>query len=512
MKIIPPLRGRALRERMADNEACFAPSAPQYWLRDRADGPRRAGVSAMSVDGNCLHVVMEAASSSPLSTAAMGPEDDRRQPLGAPDEALFAVSADDVAALLERLDELSHFTELHATDGAEPLARRWWSTRSDARALSVAIIARDGGELRELVALAREHVQTGRASAGERVFYSPQPLRQGTLAFVFPGEGNYFPGMARDLSAAWPEVLRRQDAENQRLASQFAAAQFWTGRALDRITHRDSIFAQVWAGTVVSDLLCSFGVKPAAVIGYSLGETTGLFATRAWTARDAMLERLRASTLFTSDLTGRSDAVRRAWNLGEDESVDWRAAIVDRSADEVRRALKGRERVYLLIVNTPGECVIGGDRHAVESLARDLGCAMHPIRGVTTVHCAVARPVEEAYRDLHLLPTTPPPGVSFYSGAWGKAYEVTRENAADAIVAQAVEPFDFTRVVNAAYADGVRVFRGDWAGGNLQPHDRTDSEGPPAPRARRVRPRAERGGRCVARAGEPGGGGGRGRS
>ncbi len=70
---------------------------------------------------------------------------------------------------------------------------------------------------------------------------------------------------------------------------------------------------------------------------------------------------------------GRCEAVRRAWKLQAGEKVDWVVGVIDRAADVVRAALRGRERVYLLIVNTPGECVIGGDRAAVLALVREMG-------------------------------------------------------------------------------------------------------------------------------------------
>ncbi|HLB30268.1 MAG TPA: type I polyketide synthase, partial [Gammaproteobacteria bacterium] len=78
--------------------------------------------------------------------------------------------------------------------------------------------------------------------------------------------------------------------------------------------------------------------------------------------------------------------------------------------------------------------------------------------GVTSVHCEVARSVAGEYRDLHLFPTAPPAGVRFYSGILGRAYEVDRDSAADSIVGQAVAPFDYTRVIRAAWDDGIRTF------------------------------------------------------
>ena len=77
-----------------------------------------------------------------------------------------------------------------------------------------------------------------------------------------------------------------------------------------------------------------------------------------------------------------------------------------------------------------------------------LGCSFFPLSGVTTVHCEVAREVAEPYRDLHLFPTNPPPGVTFYSGAKGGPFEVTRESAADAILAQALDGINYPAVIN----------------------------------------------------------------
>ena len=202
-----------------------------------------------------------------------------------------------------------------------------------------------------------------------------------------------------------------------------------------------------------------FGVHPDAAIGYSLGESAALFALRAWAGRDVMLRAMNASTLFAGDLTGRCDAARKAWKLPPEAPVEWTAGlIVDRTVAEVRAALAGVERAYLLIVNTPRECVVGGDRAAVAEVGRRLRCTPLPLPETSTVHCPVVREVAEAYRRLHLLPTTPPPNVRFYSAALGRAYELTEDNAADAILAQALDTIDFPAVIEAAYRDGVRLF------------------------------------------------------
>ncbi len=427
----------ALHERLlpgSDDEAS------QYWLHDQADGPRQAVVLSHSVDGNHAAVRLRE-----------GDVSAHVQPVGPTAPALVMIAAD-ATALREAEAQAKVAREVQVF--AAGCYARWGDAEH-----AVTLLARDVEELPGLIAEAQALVQAGQASTGDRVFFSPTPLaRTGEIAFVYPGSGSHFPGMGRELARQWPAALHQQAGENARHRSQFADGALWQRQPGRELSHRDLIFSHVWAGTLVHDVLRYFDVPAHAAIGYSLGETTAMFSFRAWRDRDAMWQRMHESTLFTTDLSGRCDAARKCWKLPEDEDVDWLAGVIPVPADHVREALVGRQRVYLLIVNTPGECVIGGQRQAVEQLARDLHATLHPLTGVTTVHCEVARSAAQAYRELHLFDTHAPAGVRFYSGIRGQAYELTRDSIADSIVGQAVAPFDFSQVVRSAYADGVRLF------------------------------------------------------
>jgi len=473
-EILPPMAKLSPLDHLARARNRFhIPPEPQYWLRNRAEGPRRAGVTAMGLDGNCGHVVLE----------GFEPAEDteqtfleRRQPLGARAEALFAVEEDDAAGLLAGLDGLRAWTALRApSENIEKMARAWFARsapRPEKKGACV-LLARGRQELLSLINEAGEALRAAPAKPyfRDRICLSLSgQARPDNIAFVFPGSGNQYLGMGRELWTQWPEIPRRLDAENGYLRGQMVPNRFVPWRMLWNEgwqeeteleiidDYKAMIFGSVAHGTAVSDLIRSLGVGPSHVIGYSLGETAGLFATRAWTARDEMLRRINESSLFVSDLAGPCDAARRFWNLPKDEKADWVLGVIDRPAETVRLALKGAERATLLIVNAPFECVVGGYRKAVNSLVDGLGCVFLPLQGVSTVHFAAAKLVEKQYRDLHLFPTTPPAGIKFYSGAWKKAYEVTRESAADSIVAQAIHSLDFPSLVQRAYEDGARVF------------------------------------------------------
>ena len=463
--------------------------APQHWLRNRADGPRRAAVTTTSVDGNAVCVILEAHEASSLVSNG-GKGRSERETAGEVSqrlltsaatkrrEALFTFAAADAAELLAQFDSLRGLATAAPSASVDSLARRWFSRAGHWPALGsraercpvlyqLAFIAQDRAQLHRLLDAAVALTQQPRGSAAlpsidyrdrDRVFFTAPDKRVcGQIAFVFPGAGNHFADMGRELGLLFPEVVRAQDRENERLASQMFEAQFWNVAA-PVTDQRASICGQVALGALVSDIAVSLGLNPDAAIGYSLGESTSLFALRAWTARDEMLTRVTASTLFTRDLTGEPDSLRRAWKLPADQPSAWLAGLVDRPAEEVRTALAGLARTYILIVNTPRECVIGGDAEQVHALVAKLGCHFFALEGVSTVHCELLLPVLEPYRELHRFPTSAPAGVSFYSGGWGRRYLPDRETAAEAIVAQASATIDFPRVVRAAYEDGVRFF------------------------------------------------------
>jgi len=273
--------------------------------------------------------------------------------------------------------------------------------------------------------------------------------------------------MGRSLAASFPAVQRRLDESTEQLASQLATdavapwrmswAEGWEAEAqasLESETRR-VIFAQVAHGISVGKTLSWFGVCPDAVIGYSLGESAGLFASGAWNERDLMFDRMLSSPLFEDELVGSCTVAAKAYGTSK---PDWVAVVIQASAPSVKSELKGSLR--LLINNAPGECVVGGRRRDVIGLAERLDCP-EPIflDGVPTVHSELVDPVASAYRDLHVLPTVAPPGIRYYSGNWGRAYPlVSDESAADSIVANATRGLDYQRTIEQAWEDGVRIF------------------------------------------------------
>ena len=358
----------------------------------------------------------------------------------------------------------------------EQIARTWYEKAGcrpgKKRALS--LVVKDIHEAENEILKAKQLLVSGNRDAAPgyaNIFYTPEPLGASVgTAFVFPGSGNHYLGMGRDMGTQWPSILRRMDAETRQLKRQMIPERFvpyriswenrWETQALHQI-HSDpllAIFGQVMHGSVATRLMLQFINPPGAVIGYSLGETAGLVAMGAWKGQDRLLNRMIESPLFKTALTGPCLSLRKAWNIDAEERFEWQVAAVDRAADEVRPVVEQFPRTRLLIINSPRESVIGGEKESIQSVVKMLGCNAVLLDGVVTVHCDAVRPVADEYRQLHLHPIDLPGNMRFYSCAWGRAYDLTSENAAASITEQALNGFDFTRTIQQAHDDGIRVF------------------------------------------------------
>jgi acyl transferase domain-containing protein/3-hydroxymyristoyl/3-hydroxydecanoyl-(acyl carrier protein) dehydratase len=439
---------------------------PKFWLRNRAQGPRRALANVAGLGGTFHQVILEEAEPTEQSSARH--EVERAQPLGARNLALFALEAEDHRGLLERACELLDLVESHHDAPIEWLARLWFSRkRIDHRLpLGMAIVAADIRSLRRDLESVRRAWTQGREIEPRltRDFASsvfpPRFLGfPAKVAFVYPGLGHVFAGMGRALSVLWPEILRAQDSRNGSLSDQFMPELWWNDEVPRRFDdHRPPILGQVAVGSLATDLLAFMGVKPDAAIGYSLGESAALVALHAWTDRDLLMSRLASSSLFATELAGPRHAAARVWGFDPGEPVDWTAGILSYPADLVEAAIKGRSRVYVLIRNSASECVIGGLRTEVLDLVDALSCPFHELGLVSTLHCEIGQAVEQEYRALHDLATAAPEGVLFSSAGWGGFYRPDRNQAADAITALAARPINFPAVIERAYSSDIRVF------------------------------------------------------
>jgi len=468
---LPPLPSCNLLPGDPESWAPFhVPRDRQPWYRDREDGPRTACCASVTMDGSCGHVLLQE-HEAPVQTPAR-----LIQPLSS-DAApgLFAISGDTPRQLAERLAQLETYVKDSIGPATVESAAACWMASQPPQSghkLGIALIVQPGQPPEALFQEARLALDSGGSDPfSKQVYFTARPMgADAKVVWVYPGSGNHYLGMGRELALRFPATIADMDRQTERLKTQFRPwhlmpwRQSWQPqweKDADRRLQSDPlnmIFGQVVFGSLMTDILKRFSIPADAVIGYSLGESAALFAHGVWSDRGDMLTRMQATDLFTTQLAGPCQSLRRAWNFPDSQPASWKVAVVNRPSVRVRKILSDIEHVRLLIVNTPEECVIGGLAPAVKRAVSALACQAVYLQGVVTVHCDAARPVAEAYRQLHRFPTAAVPGLAVYSCSWGKAYAVTPDSIADSIEKQAVDGFDFTQTINRAYADGGRVF------------------------------------------------------
>lgn len=310
-------------------------------------GSRLAGVSAFGFGGTNAHVVVADAKRRAVEERTVEERTVRERP------RLIPLSARSTSGL-ERLAQ--DYRRLLADDAGEvDLARLAHTTalRRVHRAHRLTLVARSSKELDEQLCsfLSREHRPTADGpmlADGAR-----------TVVFVFPGQGGQRPGMGRELLENQPvfrAAIEEYDLALRPLFGWSLLEELKREPATSRVhqiefTH-PLLFA-VQAG--LFRLWCSLGVRPAAVVGHSLGEITAAYVAGKLELDEA------ARVLFHR---GRLMATARGHGA---------MAAVSLSLEEASRMARDEPgRLHVAASNAPSSCVVAGDQAAVARLIERL--------------------------------------------------------------------------------------------------------------------------------------------
>jgi phthiocerol/phenolphthiocerol synthesis type-I polyketide synthase E len=393
-RVLPP----SLHFRAPNPEIPFAgsPFVVNAGLRPWAaqGAPRRAGVSSFGIGGTNAHVVLQEAPPRPGPPPSANPQ-------------LLVLSARNEAALEEATARLAD----HLTAQPElALADVAWTLQAgrhpfQARRIVAAQCAADAAEA--LVSRDPRHVFTARAGGEDR-----------PVVFLFPGGGAQYPGMARGIYQA-DAVFR---GETDRCAELLRSHLEWDVRDVlfpppgaeeEAATRLRSPEAALPALFTVEYALAALwmhrGVRPAALLGHSLGECVAACVAGVLSLKDALALVALRGRLAARMTSGAMLSV----TMAEAEILPLLDAELSIGA-----------------VNGPEACVVSGPVDAVAALEarlaeRGVEAKRLPIQAAG--HSAMVDPLLEEFTALTSTLHHAPPRIPYLSnvtGTWITAAEV----------------------------------------------------------------------------------------
>ncbi|ONI70916.1 hypothetical protein ALI144C_51030 [Actinosynnema sp. ALI-1.44] len=382
----------------AGESRLFVPTESVEWP---VDGPRVAGVSAFGFGGTNAHVLVEQPPAHHLVENAPGA-------VVVPLSGASAEQVRDVAAgLADWLRSSSaSLADVAATQGRRGAPRRF----------RAAVVARD-----------REGALAGLADVRPVAATPPGP----GVVFVFPGQGGQWVGMGRRLLAEEPVFAAAIDELGMR------SALLGEPHGIDQVQPLlfgvQVALARLWEST---------GVRPAAVIGHSMGEVAAAVVAGALTPQQG----LRV-------ITTRSRLLTRVAGRGSMASL-----VV--SAEEAQELVGGDESVGIAVYASPESVVIAGDTDAVTAIVGKVEAGGGHARLIEVDVASHSPQVDSLLNDLArelagIVPAAPK--VSVYSTVDNNP---RRQVVFDAghWVTNLRAPVRFEQAVAAAAEDGYRVF------------------------------------------------------
>jgi len=266
-------------------------------------------------------------------------------------------------------------------------------------------------------------------------------------AFIFPGQGSQFVGMAKDLYESDDKITSRFKEADDILGYSLTDIMFnGPEEVLKQTVHtQPAIFLHSVA------LFESMDEQPDMTAGHSLGEFSALVASGALEFKEAIeLVALRGKLM------------QRAGSENEGSM----AAIIGMEDEAVDQVCKDAESLVQKPVvpanyNCPGQLVISGDKEAVEKaveMAKEKGCRlakMLPVSGA--FHSPLMRPALEGLRsklEQVQIDKADIPVYSNYTALPTSEPDKIRENLEN----QLMNPVQWTKTMQNMYADGARAF------------------------------------------------------
>ena len=392
------------------------------------------------------------------------------------DPDLFLIPGSDQADLLSNLEELK--IRISGPKSLESIGKYTYTKYiSRKTAYTCCLLGKTRQELLKEITHAEtginETFRSGKPwSSPHGSYFTAQPLGSEGLAFVYPGAFNSYPGMGKGLFYSFPGLHDTAEKiipnQSRSLAEEFLYLTLSKSEstvdnkqiAADIFNHPNELIESGISISVMQTLILDqlFDVRPDAALGYSLGESSMLWANGIWHNAQDSSDIWKTSTLFKSELVGEMNVIRDYWGNYDLAEDFWKSYILKASRDDVIKACESEDLVFMTIENTPTEVVIAGEQNACQRVIKTLDCHALPMPFNASIHNPAMQSTIPDFIKLYTNDTNPREEIDFYSAADYKKLTLTAGAIAESMANMTCRSVDFPRLVEQVYQDGARIF------------------------------------------------------
>ncbi len=473
-RYIPALPGwkRPKLPETIEKSPFYAATQSTHWLK--AEHPKRfAAIAGTNADDSTAVLIL---------SENQNPEKRSNDFFKQTPVQLFPFAANDVSKLLKDLK--SYLEDVDRVDDLYLAAceRHRQNGNTENQKNAVAILAGNKESLKAELEAALKGIPSALSekstwSSPMGSYFTGDPLGvEGKLSFVYPGAFNSYIGMGKDTFRMFPDLADMPETYSGNPDRLFHD-RLISPRSLTSLSDKDiarfqktldsdviPVFESGINFTILKTAILNgaFGIQPDSAFGYSMGEVSMCFALGLWQNTDRLSRLLQTSPLFREQLAGPMITARKAWNYPENDKGQqpgiWNTYAIQAPVDEVAGLIAGEERVFLLLVNTPGEVVIGGEESACRKFIQNFKGAVSPGGLNDIIHCELVKAEYNALHDLHNSEVTTREDIQFYSAFNNGPTEQTSTQLADNIAGIYCQTLNFPDLVNKVYEDGNRIF------------------------------------------------------
>ncbi|MGJ5628673.1 beta-ketoacyl synthase N-terminal-like domain-containing protein [Nostoc sp. CALU 1950] len=413
--------------------------------------PRRAGVSSFGLGGTNAHVVLEEAPGGEQGSRGAGEQGRKYQ--------LLVVSAKTDSALetatTNLVNHLQQHPELNLADVAYTLQ-----------------VGRHGLSHRRTVVCQNTQDAIAALQNPKRVLTSTQDMNERPVAFMFTGLGTHYVNMGSELyqfeptfrehldrccslfepllglnlkEVIYPTSCAKQEATQEKsgidlrqMLGRGTQSPDPTAQKLNQTyLTQPALFAIEYA---LAQLWISWGIRPVAMIGYSIGEYTAATLAGVLSLEDAITLVAKRAQMI-QELPGGA------------------MLAVPLTEEEVQPFLN--ENLSLSAVNGSLQCVLAGTTQAVEELARKLsgkGLACRQLQTSHAFHSYMMEAIADSFTELVQTISLKPPQIPYLSNVTGNWITAEQATNPSYWTQHLCQPVRFADGVNNLWAERNPIF------------------------------------------------------